>query len=78
MTTTRHKWPRRGDEVRFQFKTERTCARCELTRVTKHDDPRGLPWIEWWRDGEQIRHAATPPCDARLERETASDLAVTA
>jgi hypothetical protein len=73
--STRHKWAK---PMRFQFKTERSCIRCELVRVTRHDNPSGLPWIEWWRDLEQIHHAATPPCDARLERETVPDLEVTA
>ena len=65
--STRHKWPAAGAEVRFRFKTERTCSRCDLTKVTRHDDPNGRPWPEWWRDGERIQHGATPPCDARCE-----------
>ncbi len=73
--STRHKW---GARVTFQFKTERLCARCELVRVTRHDDPRGLPWIEWWRDCEQIKSDATPLCDARLERELADGIEVAA
>lgn len=73
--STRHKW---GDRVPFQFKTERQCARCELVRVTRHDDPNGRPWIEWWRDSEQIRSDVTPLCDARLERELADNLEVVA
>lgn len=73
--STRHKW---GEAVRFQFKTERCCSRCELVRVTRHDDPQGRPWIEWWRDLEQIKSEATPLCDARLQRELADNLEVTA
>lgn len=65
--STRHKW---GEPERFQFKTERQCARCELVRVTRHDDPQGRPWQEFWRDLEQISGDHTPPCDARLERVT--------
>jgi hypothetical protein len=74
MTSTRHKW---GERVPFQFKTERQCVRCELVRVTRHDDPQGQPWIEWWRDQVRIESDATPPCDARLERELADNLEVT-
>jgi hypothetical protein len=61
----RHKWAKPD---RFQFKTERQCMRCELVRVTRHDNPHGQPWIEYWRDLERVHHASTPPCDARLEQ----------
>lgn len=71
----RHKWAK---PVRFQFKTERQCMRCELARVTRHDDPQAQPWIEWWRDGDQVESEATPPCDFRLERELVADLEVPA
>lgn len=73
MSSTRHKW---GVRVPFPYKTERQCTRCELVRVTRHDDPNGRPWIEWWRDCEQIKSNATPPCDARLERDLADNLEV--
>lgn len=59
----RHRW---NDPVRFQFKTERTCRRCDTTRVTRHE-PGQRVWIEFWRDGERIPSESTPLCDARLE-----------
>lgn len=68
-TSTRHRW---GERASFPlaYKTERHCTRCELVKVSRHDDPhRRWPWIEWWRDGERIETDATPPCDFRLERE---------
>lgn len=66
MTSTRHRWPDSG-RVEFYLKTERQCPRCGMVRVTKHDNPHSRPWTEWWRDAEQIKSDATPPCDARLE-----------
>jgi hypothetical protein len=73
--STRHKWSAR---VALRFKTERQCSRCEMVRVTRHDNPQGRPWIEYWRDLEQISCEATPLCDARLEREAADNLEVVA
>lgn len=60
---SRHRW---GEPNRLQFKTERACLHCDLVKVTRHE-PGILPWIEWWRDGERIVSAATPPCGARIE-----------
>ena len=54
----RHSW---GDPVRFQFKTERTCANCDITKVTRHE-PGEQPWLEFWRDGERIVTDRTPEC----------------
>lgn len=64
--SNRHSW---GERVPFQNKTERECRRCGMVKVTRHeaDGPRDLRWVEWWRDCEQIRFDATPPCDARNE-----------
>ena len=58
--TTRHRW---GDPVRFERKTERECSRgCRTIKVTRHEG--GLPWQEFWRDGEIIARAGepAPPC----------------
>lgn len=61
----RHSWP---DEltVRFVQKTERTCAKCGLVKVTRHEPHPPYHWIEFWRDGEQIKRfsGSTPPCEA--------------
>jgi hypothetical protein len=35
-------------------------------------------WKEFWRDCERIQCEATPLCDARLERDTAENLEVSA
>lgn len=57
----RHRW---GEAVRFVHKTERSCVRdgCEIVKVTRHDGD-GLPWIEFWRDGERLEADRTPPCE---------------
>lgn len=71
--SARHKW---DGKVRFEHKTEQQCTRCEMVKATFHQwEPAGdVYWTEFWRDGEKVEHAATPPCDARLERETAANL----
>jgi hypothetical protein len=59
---TRHSW---GDPVRSEYRTERTCRRCGMVKVTRKDE---MPyWIEWHRDGRRIESERTPPCDERLE-----------
>ncbi len=66
MTPTRHRW---GERVPFEHKTERECRRCGMVKVTRHEGEGAFdrPWTEFWRDCDQIRCDATPPCDARLE-----------
>lgn len=61
--STRHRW---GDPVRFQFKTERECARCGTIKVTRHE-PGVQPWQEFYRDLDRIPGEGTPACDARNE-----------
>ncbi len=73
-TSTRHRW---GDRVECgPHKSERQCLRCDMVRASMHDEDergRGVHWKEFWRDQELVlRGGATPPCDARLERETAA------
>lgn len=57
----RHQW---GPPVNFPYKTERSCLRpgCPVVKVTRHE-PGELPWREWWRHGEQLEGALTPPCE---------------
>jgi len=62
---TRHSW--KGEPVRTEHRTERTCGRCGMLRVTRHE---ATIWTEWYRDGRQIESERTPPCDARLEWQT--------
>lgn len=71
--SARHKW---GGKVRLEHKTEQQCTRCEMVKATHHQNEGGrdVYWTEFWRDLEKIERAATPPCDARLERETAANL----
>lgn len=56
---TRHSW---AAPVRFQFKTERTCKFCDVTKVTRHE-PGQLPWIEFYRGLDKIEGAGTPACE---------------
>lgn len=58
-----HSW---GDGVVFQHKTERSCGKCALVKVTRHE-PGVRPWIEWWRDGERVNSQRTPACEPVLE-----------
>lgn len=55
----RHSW---GAPVRFPYKTERSCTKCDVVKVTRHE-PGQIPWIEFWRDAERIETAKTPPCE---------------
>jgi hypothetical protein len=65
--TTRHSW---ADPERFEHRTERLCWRCDLMKVTRHEQ---TCWTEWWRDGNQIVSERTPPCDGRLMGTVADD-----
>jgi hypothetical protein len=63
MTSARHRW---GEPARFPHKTERTCLNgCGITKVGHHqvEAGRARHWTDFWRDGERIVCAATPPCD---------------
>ncbi|QDM26982.1 hypothetical protein FNL56_13330 [Tardiphaga sp. vice304] len=63
MTSARHRW---GEPARFPHKTERTCCRgCGITKVARLESDGGgsIYWTEFWRDGEQIKGRATPPCE---------------
>lgn len=66
--TSRHKW---SAKLPFPLanKSERTCIRCDVVLVSRHEYQAGreIHWKEFWRDCEQIKCEATPPCDARLE-----------
>lgn len=74
--STRHKWAKgvpfwTRDEIPYHFKTERTCVRCDTTRVTLHEMKGAFEEhrTEFWRDGDQIENpdGRVPLCDARLE-----------
>jgi hypothetical protein len=76
MSSTRHKW---GERVELgPYKSERECTRCGVVRASLHQNEGGrdVHWKEFWRDGERVDDGsgATPPCDARIERETADAL----
>lgn len=63
--SARHSW---GEPVRFQYKTERECARCGLIKVTRHEPAAAHPWLEFWRDGARLKGDGTPACaPARAE-----------
>jgi hypothetical protein len=66
-----HTWPRTKDDPNYRKafdcpdgneRTERTCARCGLVKITVHP-PRGLAWREWRTpEGQTMQLDATPPC----------------
>lgn len=61
---TRHSWspPSRSCEPR----TERTCRRCGLVRVTRHDGGTGaIPWVEFEADSGLLVEGSgrTPACE---------------
>ena len=43
-------------------RTEKTCPKCGLVKITVHP-PHGFPWREWrTREGKIWHGASTPPC----------------
>ncbi len=58
-----HRW---GDKRTYLNKSEKDCVRCGVTMASfsqpSPDGPIDVRWKEFWRDGEQIRCEATPPC----------------
>ena len=76
--SARHRW---GEKVRFgNYKSEQQCVRCELVKVSRHENEgsRPLHWKEYWRDGDRmdVGDGVMPPCDARLESESSDNLEV--
>jgi hypothetical protein len=59
----RHSW---GEPERFVNKTERTCCRCDVVKVTRHE-PFERSWVEFWRDGDRLQCQGTPPCEGGRE-----------
>lgn len=63
--STRHRWsePSRPNDLR----TERTCYRCGMVKVTRHDGGDAeLPWHEFHDPaGILLESRATPPCEPR-------------
>ena len=61
MRLQRHKW---GDPFRTIERTNRTCPKCGIIKVTRHDGD-GLPWVEYYRDDHRIitENNRTPPCE---------------
>lgn len=55
----RHSW---GEPVRFPYKTERTCNRCHICKVTRHE-PGVQPWLEFYRGMEKLSVDRTPACE---------------
>lgn len=56
----RHRW---GEPERELHRTVRVCRKCGMVRVTRHDDPRAFPWLEWTdREGRRVYYPGTPPC----------------
>ena len=57
-----HKW---SGPKRTVHRTERTCLRCGLVKVTRHE-PDVLPWVEYERSGIVVRDGnRTPRCEAQ-------------
>lgn len=55
----RHRW---GEPRYFQYKTERTCEACGITKVTRHE-PGEQPWLEFWRGLDKVAVDKTPACE---------------
>lgn len=55
----RHSW---DEPVRFAYKTERTCNRCHICKVTRHE-PGQQPWIEFYRGLDKLSVDKTPECE---------------
>lgn len=66
-----HRWSTPDREV---WSTYRTCTRCGLVKVTRHDDYGGFPWTEFVRDGVLVDTGLerTPKCEAVAAREKAA------
>jgi hypothetical protein len=64
--TARHKW---SDPHRTEYRTERTCIKCGITKTTRHDGD-GFPWIEFYRDDHRIvtDNNRTPECEQQQEQ----------
>ena len=62
----KHSW---GDAIRpDQHNTRRTCTRCGLVKVTRHEPDNDPPhWTEWERDGVRSVAARTPACEPKGE-----------
>jgi hypothetical protein len=44
--------------------TYRTCRKCGLVKVTRHEeDNTPRHWIEWERDGAKVTSVKTPVCE---------------
>jgi hypothetical protein len=62
-----HRWGERKD-FPLAHKSERGCQNgCGVTKISRHEHEGGRDryWIEFWRDGEKIEGAGTPPCTGR-------------
>lgn len=53
----KHSWDK---PYRETYRTTRTCTKCGMQMVTRHDGP--MPWIEFWLDNAQIKSKTRPPC----------------
>lgn len=60
---SKHRW---GDPVRPDLNnTHRTCSKCGLLRITRHeDDNTPRHWIEFEMEGRKVAADKTPVCGA--------------
>ncbi|MDB5937580.1 MAG: hypothetical protein JWQ01_4924 [Massilia sp.] len=57
----KHRW---ADPIRYTpNSTVRTCERCGILRITRHE-PGNFPphWVEFERDGAKVAAPPTPAC----------------
>ena len=59
---TRHRW---SEKRRFEHKTEQTCSRCEIVKVSRRESEGGrdVYWDEFWRGLDKIEGEGTPICE---------------
>lgn len=64
MSGQRHSWSPANRPS--EHKTERTCARCGLFKVTRHEFAGSggeRHWTEWWRPAEDVGPPIRIDCD---------------
>ena len=63
-----HRWPDEHKVVVDHTTTRRTCPKCGLVKITRHEPDNDPPhWTEWERDGRKFKSILTPPCEEAMK-----------
>lgn len=54
---TRHRW---SDPDRRAHETIRTCVKCGILKITRHEHPEH--WTEFWNVDQRVDSSNTPAC----------------